>query len=192
MSKKEISIFSLSMIIVTIGALVLVSNISYALPEEETTQGTAQSEGVVEIPGQTTTKEQDNTTTQGAEEVKGIAKELSLRNYLTENSKLDSGKFILQFPEMTPYYTEAEIKKLYKANFKWLLDDSLSNKPDLTKPYILEHTGNYVKLAITTYYRSNVNQYKEKLEDYLNDIEYRQRLNALFRDYLDEYWDKRN
>lgn len=130
--------------------------------------------------------------TEGAEEVKDIAKELSLKNYLTENSKLDSGKFILQFPEVTPYYTEAEIKKLYKANFKWLLDDSLSNKPDLTKPYILEHTGNYVKLAITTYYRSNVNQYKEKLEDYLNDIEYRQRLNALFRDYLDEYWDKRN
>lgn len=70
MSKKEISIFSLSMIIVTIGALVLVSNISYALPEEETTQGTAQSEGVVEIPGQTTTQEQDNTTAQGAEEEK--------------------------------------------------------------------------------------------------------------------------
>ena len=70
MSKKEVSIFSLSMIIVTIGALVLVSNISYALPEDETTQGTAQSEGVVEIPGQTTTQEQDNTTTQGAGEVK--------------------------------------------------------------------------------------------------------------------------
>lgn len=128
----------------------------------------------------------------GEKEVKGIAKELKLKNYITERSKLDAGKFILQFPDMTPKYTEAEIKKLYKANFKWLLDDSLRNKPDLTKPFILEHTDNYVKLAVTTYYRSNVNQYKDKLEDYLNDMEYRQRLNALFRDYLDEYWERKN
>ena len=86
---------------------------------------------------------------------------------------------------------ETERKKLYTDNFKWLLDDSIRNKPDLTKPFILDHTDNYVKLAITTYYRSNVNQYKEKLEDYLNDIEYRQRLNNLFRDYLDVYWNSK-
>ena len=127
----------------------------------------------------------------GAKEVIEVVKELKLKNYLTENSKYDSGKFILQFPDMTPVYTETEKKKLYTDNFKWLLDDSIRNKPDLTKPFILDHTDNYVKLAITTYYRSNVNQYKEKLEDYLNDIEYRQRLNNLFRDYLDVYWNSK-
>ena len=125
------------------------------------------------------------------QEVEDICKELNLKNFVLENSKEFVVKFILQFPDMTPIYTEEEIDDMYIANFKWLLDDSLRNKPDLTKQYIIDHTPNFVKLAVTTYYRSNVNQYKEKLEDYLNNTKYRQRLNILFITYLDEYWSKR-
>lgn len=124
-------------------------------------------------------------------EIKNICGELNLKNYVIEDSKEFINKFILQFPDMVPVYTDDEIDNMYIANFKWLLDDSLRNKPDLTKQYIIDHTPNFVKLAVTTYYRSNVNQYKEKLEDYLNNTKYRQRLNMLFITYLDEYWSKR-
>jgi hypothetical protein len=131
----------------------------------------------------------DRTT--AAQEVETICKELNLKQYVVENSGESETKFILQFPDMTPSYTEDEMNAMYIANFKWLLDDSLRNKPDLTKQYILDHTASYVKLAVTTYFRSNVNQYKEHLEDYLNNTTYRQKYNILFMTYLDEYWANR-
>lgn len=124
-------------------------------------------------------------------EITDICGELDLKQFILEDSKNFGNKFILQFPDMIPVYTQEEIDQLYIANFKWLLDDSLRNKPDLTKQFIIDHTPNFVKLAVTTYYRSNVNQYREKLEDYLNNTVYRQRLNILFITYLDEYWSKR-
>ena len=111
--------------------------------------------------------------------------------YLVEKSKDNNRKFIIQFPDLVPEYTEEEITKMYIANFKWLLDDTMNNKPDLTKQYIIDHTINFVKLAITTYYRSNVNQYKEKLEDYLTNTMYRQKLNMLFMTYVEEYFANR-
>lgn len=131
------------------------------------------------------------TREQCKKEITDICGELKLKQFILEDSKNFANKFILQFPDMLPVYTQEEIDQLYIANFKWLLDDSLRNKPDLTKQFIIDHTPNFVKLAVTTYYRSNVNQYREKLEDYLNNTTYRQKLNILFLTYLDEYWSKR-
>ena len=80
---------------------------------------------------------------------------------------------------------------MYIANFKWLLDDATRNKKDITKEFILINKDKFTRMAIKTYVRSNVNRYKEKEENYLNNIEYRNKLNLLFTDYLDEYWNKR-
>ena len=124
-------------------------------------------------------------------DIKTYCKLNKLNIYTIENNKDDRRKFILQFPDMVPSYTEEEIQKMYIANFKWLLDDTMRNKPDITKTFILDNTVKYVKLAVTTYYRSNVNQYKEKLDDYLTNTLYRQKLNMLFMTYLDEYWANR-
>ena len=124
--------------------------------------------------------------------VKNVVIELGLKNYVIEKRKDSLINFILQFPDMNPEYTEEEIETMYKSNFKWLLDDSLANKPDLTKKFIQDHTENYVKLAVTTFYRSNVNQYKVKLDDLLSDYKMRAKLNVLFLTYLDEYWEARN
>lgn len=111
--------------------------------------------------------------------------------YVLEDNPENVQKFILQFPDMTPEYSDDEIQQMYIANFKWLLDDTLHNRPDLTKQFILDNTTKYVKLAVTTYYRSNVNQYKKSLDSYLTDTKYRQELNLLFMTYLDEYWAKK-
>lgn len=124
-------------------------------------------------------------------DIKTYCKLNKLNVYTIEDNKEDTRKFILQFPDMVPAYTEDEVQKMYIANFKWLLDDTMRNKPDITKTFILDNTVKYVKLAVTTYYRSNVNQYKEKLDDYLTNTLYRQKLNMLFMTYLDEYWASR-
>ena len=125
-------------------------------------------------------------------DIETLCKTYGLNIYTLENNKDDIRKFILQFPDMVPEYTADEIQKMYIANFKWLLDDTIRNKPDITKVFILDNTAKYVKLAVTTFYRSNINQYKEKLDDYLTNTEYRQKLNVLFMTYLDEYWAKRS
>lgn len=124
-------------------------------------------------------------------DIETFCKMNKLNIYTLENNKDDIRKFILQFPDMVPVYSEEEIQKMYMANFKWLLDDTLRNKPDITKTFILDNTVKYVKLAVTTFYRSNVNQYKSKLDDFLTDTTYRQKLNMLFMTYLDEYWYKK-
>lgn len=121
-------------------------------------------------------------------QVKQLCKSYSLNSHSIELNKNDEKKFILQFPDLVPEYTKTEIDNMYIENFKWLLDDSLRNKPDLSKDFISLNADKYVKLAIKTYFRSNVNRYREKEETYLNDFEYRSNLKKLFQDYLDKYF----
>lgn len=119
-----------------------------------------------------------------------IYNNLNLKPMIIESRKDDSRKFIAQLPDFMPAYTEDEITKMYIANFKWLLDDATRNRPDLTKQYMADHTVGFVKQAIKTYCRSNINKYKESENDYLNNTIYRQKLNNLFLTYLDEYWEQ--
>lgn len=124
-------------------------------------------------------------------QVDEVCKKIKIVSYSIENNKQNDQKFSLQFPELVPEYTEEQIKNMYIANFKWLLDDATRNKKDITKEFILINKDKFTRMAIKTYVRSNVNRYKEKEENYLNNIEYRNKLNLLFTDYLDEYWNKR-
>lgn len=124
-------------------------------------------------------------------QVDEVCKKIKIVSYSIENNKQNDQKFSLQFPELVPEYTEEQIKNMYIANFKWLLDDATRNKKDITKEFILINKDKFTRMAIKTYVRSNVNRYKEKEENYLNNIEYRNKLNLLFTHYLDEYWNKR-
>lgn len=124
-------------------------------------------------------------------QVEEVCKKIKIVSYSIENNKQNDQKFSLQFPELVPEYTDEQIKNMYISNFKWLLDDATRNKKDITKEFILINKDKFTRMAIKTYVRSNVNRYKEKEENYLNNIEYRNKLNLLFTDYLDEYWNKR-
>lgn len=124
-------------------------------------------------------------------QVEEVCKKIKIVSYSIENNKQNDQKFSLQFPELVPEYTDEQIKNMYIANFKWLLDDATRNKKDITKEFILINKDKFTRMAIKTYVRSNVNRYKEKEENYLNNIEYRNKLNLLFTDYLDGYWNKR-
>ena len=120
-----------------------------------------------------------------------VCKELGLRADDIEHNKQEIEKFILQFPDMTPKFTKAEIKKLYEYSFKLLLDDTFNNEPSVTKSDVINNKDNYVRQSITIYFRFNVNKYKERLEDYLNNNEYRQNITNMFLTYLDDYLVKR-
>ena len=124
-------------------------------------------------------------------QVKDVCKKIKMVAYSIENNKQNDQKFSLQFPELVPEYTDEQIKNMYIANFKWLLDDATRNKKDITKEFILINKDKFTRMAIKTYVRSNTNRYKEKEEDYINNYEYRTKLNYIFTDYLDEYWNKR-
>ena len=124
-------------------------------------------------------------------QVEEVCKKIKIVSYSIENNKQNDQKFSLQFPELVPEYTDEQIKNMYISNFKWLLDDATRNKKDITKEFILINKDKFTRMAIKTYVRSNVNRYKEKEENYLNNIEYRNKLNLLFTDYLDEYWNNR-
>lgn len=121
-------------------------------------------------------------------QVETICSNNKIVSYSIENNKQNSQKFSVQFPELVPEYTEDQIKNMYINNFKWLLDDAVRNKKDITKNFILYNKDKFTRMAIKTFVRSNVNRYKEKENDYLNNYEYRNNLNILFINYLDEYW----
>lgn len=125
--------------------------------------------------------------TDAMEEVKLICKKFELKNYALEHNEEEVEKFILQFPDLVPYYTDEEITKLYIDAFKWLLDDTFNNEPSITKKDVLDNKSNYIRQAITMFYRFNVNKYRETLEEYLGNVEYREKWTVKFVEYLDEY-----
>lgn len=124
-------------------------------------------------------------------QVEMVCKEYKLIPYSIEQHKLDNKKFIVQFPEMVPEYTNDEIEKMYIDSFKWLLADVVGNKSDVTKEYIIKNIDKFINMAIKIYIRSNANQYKEDTKTKLNDIEYRKNLKALFLNCLEDYWNNR-
>lgn len=126
----------------------------------------------------------------GIKEINKICKELKLLPISTEKNKDKENIFALQFPELVPEYSETEIEDMYKLNFKWLLDNINSNDATITKHLIEENKEIFLKQSITMYYRSNVNQYKERLDDYLNNYDYRNKIEKLFNRYLDEYYSR--
>lgn len=126
----------------------------------------------------------------GIKEINKICKELKLLPISTEKNKDKENIFALQFPELVPEYSETEIEDMYKLNFKWLLDNINSNDTTITKHLIEENREIFLKQSITMYYRSNVNQYKERLDDYLNNYDYRNKIEKLFNRYLDEYYSR--
>lgn len=126
----------------------------------------------------------------GIKEANKLCKELKLLPIATEPNQAVSNIFALQFPELVPQYTEEDIERMYKDNFKWLLDNIHSNDTTITKQLIEDNKELLLKHAITIYYRSNVNQYKESIDDYLNKYEYRNKIGKLFDRYIDEYFVK--
>ena len=121
-------------------------------------------------------------------EMKSILDKFELIPYQIERHKETSNAYIVQFPELDIIYSNEEKIKMYKMIFKFLLDNINQNKKEpVSKSFILESKEIYIKQTIQAFTRSNLNRYKIKVEDLLNDIEYREHLEVLFIKYVDEY-----
>lgn len=123
------------------------------------------------------------------EEVKEICRGLKNTQVATEVNEDQDNIFLIQFPEMIPEYTDEQIEKMFKDNFSWLVENFLRNSKNLsfTKDSFISNRNIFVKQAIITYYRSNVNQYKQKPEDYLDNKEFRNKIDLIFLNYISEY-----
>ena len=127
------------------------------------------------------------------EEIKEICSNIIKEPISTELNDVQSDTFIIQFPELEPEYTDKEIEKMYKDNFKWLLDNFLQQDIDnnFDKNKLATDKNIFVKQAILYYYRSNTNQYKEKVENFLNNLNYRNKIDSLYLQFLNDYEIKR-
>ena len=114
--------------------------------------------------------------------------ELGLAPVSIELRKDSDVLFGVQFPEMIPEYSNEEITKMYKDTFYFLFDNMKSTDPSsVTKPILIENMSRLTKHAITTYCRSNINQYKENAETYLNNSAYRAKIDGIFLESVDSY-----
>lgn len=130
----------------------------------------------------------DGDRVRAIEEIEELLSDLSLVPYQIDESKEVSNAYLVQFPELDIIYSNEEKINMYKYIFKFLLDNINENRKELTpKSYILDYMNLYIKQTIQAFYRSNVNPYKIKEEDLLNDEKFRQHLEALFISFVDEY-----
>lgn len=130
----------------------------------------------------------DGNREEAISEMKSILDKFELIPYQIERHKETSNAYIVQFPELDIIYSNEEKIKMYKMIFKFLLDNINQNKKEpVSKSFILESKEIYIKQTIQAFTRSNLNRYKIKVEDLLNDIEYREHLEVLFIKYVDEY-----
>lgn len=121
-------------------------------------------------------------------EVQALSKNLKLIPVSVQDSKLDEMLFAVQYPEFIPYYNSELVEKMYRDNFKFLIDNIKMKDPaSATKSVLYENMDSITKHSITIYCKSNINMYKESVNDYLNDKKYRSMVNSIFVTFVEDY-----
>ena len=80
------------------------------------------------------------------------------------------------------------MKSMYVNNFEFLLNNIKMKDPkSITRTKLIENMDRLTKHAITIYCRSNINQYKETVDDYLDNPKYRTKINGWYLEFIDIY-----
>lgn len=118
--------------------------------------------------------------------IKEVLYKLNLPSALVEQHKEMKNIFIIQFPDMIPEYAEEEVNEVIENNLTVLLDlikgNSKGRTPD--KDTLRNHKGLLVRQAISMYYKGYANQYKQKEQDYIGDIQQFEKYNKVFDSWL--------
>ena len=119
-------------------------------------------------------------------------KELKLLPISTEQNKDNEKLFILQFPELVPYYTEEQIYLMRYRNLDYQIDTSIKSSAQIgvkvTKQMLIDSIGIFVNECIRTFYNWNMNKYKVTLEELLKDLQLRQDTEKVFYEVLTKYY----
>lgn len=121
-------------------------------------------------------------------EIQAISKQLGVIPVAVELRNDSDVLFGAQYPDLVPEYTQAEVKQMYIDNFKFLFDNIKMKDPkSITKTNLIENMDRFIKHATMIYYKSNINQYKETLEDFTHTNRYKSELNGWYLDYMMSY-----
>lgn len=124
----------------------------------------------------------------GMNEMQALSKKLGIVPVATEVRKDSDTLFGVQYPEFKPIYSDEEMKSMYVNNFEFLLNNIKMKDPkSITRTKLIENMDRLTKHAITIYCRSNINQYKETVDDYLDNPKYRTKINGWYLEFIDIY-----
>ena len=125
-------------------------------------------------------------------EMQALSKKIGMIPVATELRADSAILFAVQYPEFKPMYSEEEAKKMYDDNFEFLLNNIKMKDPkSITRTILIENMDKFTKHAITIYCKSNINQYKESVDDYLNNSKYRLKINGWYLEYIDIYLNRK-
>ena len=127
----------------------------------------------------------------------------NIRNFCTKNNlnpisfetnKERENTFIVQLPEYESKFTDDEKEKLFKNNFKFLVDSLYRNDHDnkVTEDVVRKSRDMAIQQCLSIYFRSYANQYKVRIEDWLNDQELKYKMQVLYQDFVNDYYLNRN
>lgn len=116
--------------------------------------------------------------------INNVCRAINVLPISIEENKTDDTKFIVQLPQLDVIYSEEQIEAIYKSSFDFLLQDTLLQRPNITKEELLKNKAIYVKNAILIYCRNNINPYRKSTKEYLTDPEYVYKIMQLFITYI--------
>lgn len=121
-------------------------------------------------------------------EMQALSKKIGVIPVSTEARKDSKDLFGVQYPELKPIYTEDEMRKMYEDDFEFLFNNIKMKDPkSITRNNLISNMDRLTRHAITTYCRSNINQYKESVEDYISNSKYRTKINGWYLEFVDKY-----
>lgn len=120
-----------------------------------------------------------------------VLKPYKLLPVSTSTAKYDESLTIVELPEFEPYYTEEQNLKVYTDSINFLIEQALRyaelSGTTITKTLLLNDSDSYIVESIKMYYKSFVNTYKAKLEDFTQNSEYRKNIKNLFTSIVNQY-----
>lgn len=99
--------------------------------------------------------------------------------------------FLVQFPELVPYYTEEQLHNMFFSSLDYLVSTNieLSKRSGVivTRKMLLDTVEKYVTEVIKMYYNWNVNKYRETLDSLLNNVNLRNTIKRIFNEVIIKY-----
>ena len=118
-------------------------------------------------------------------------KALGLLPISTELNQDDKKLFLLQFPELTPYYTEEHQYNIFYKSAEYFIKTSieLSKRAGtiVTRKMLLDTIEKIVYEITKLCYNSNVNKYKVTLEDLKNDAQLNNQIKLIVEEVINVY-----
>ena len=99
--------------------------------------------------------------------------------------------FLVQFPELIPYYTEEQLYNMFYKSLDYLVSTNIElskrNGVIVTRKMLLESIEKYVYEVIKMYYNWNVNKYRVTLDQLENNVNLRSRIKEVFQEVILKY-----